>query len=84
MRTISKFKASGIFKLSFNDHAPQVLHFGEQDGELFVWVDHSNYAPQKYTFTFCIYPTGAKIDPESVHIQSVVCKDGTVWHLYQY
>ena len=58
----------------------QVLHVGEQNGLLMMWVELDLNAP-KIPYTFRCIGTGYSIKSRMHHIGSVIM-DPFVWHVY--
>lgn len=61
----------------------RVLHVGEQDGELFVWVDRPG--PNQFvidlTHYFYVVGTGWAV-PYGTYVGTVQMDAGHVWHVY--
>jgi len=61
-----------------------VVHCGEQDGVLFIWVDgciEGEYCDYAYR----VIGTGHPIEPEdgADHVGTVQMTNGLVWHIYE-
>ena len=68
-------------ELEFN----KLVHFGEQDGELYVWaqINEDNPAYNKKR-SLLIIGTGWDYEHEFTHKMSMIDDGGLVWHLMQY
>jgi hypothetical protein len=58
----------------------QVLHVGEQNGLLMLWVELDLNA-SKIPYTFHVIGTGHSVKPHMHHIGSVIMNP-FVWHVY--
>lgn len=59
-----------------------IRHFGEQGGELFVWIDIVPDAPRDWR-EFIVIGTGLDIPPLSIYRGTCVHSSGFVWHLFE-
>lgn len=61
----------------------RVVLVAMQHGELCVWFEVNPDEP-KYMRYFAVYGTGHSVAEDSVHIGSVVTKEGAlVWHVFE-
>lgn len=58
----------------------RIIHFGRQDGDLFIWVELNPDAP-KAVFMFRVMGAGLPIK-DNWHHRGTCSDDGFVWHLY--
>lgn len=87
MRTIHKYE------LKINDelqgfslpHNSGLIHFGEQDGQLFMWVEVNTTEKEYSDCVFFVVGTGQEIDQDGVsqHCKTVQMSNGLVWHIYE-
>lgn len=65
-------------------NSSKIIHFGEQDGELFVWslAYPSGAAEQR---RIIVVGTGWDAPPEHAarHIGTVIARSGHVWHAFE-
>jgi len=64
------------------DEFATVVHFGEQNGNLFFWAEVN---PKQGTLVrdFMVIPTGADLPEYGMYHSTLVASDGTVWHLFE-
>lgn len=79
----------------FSGPIGEVIHVGEQDGELFVWILHYDTSGNPYNeFVFKVFGTGHSIEEptyfnsevsgtQQKHIGTVQMKNGLVWHIFE-
>jgi len=62
----------------------EILHFGEQDNALFVWVLVPDRMAKADTFVpLAVHGTGHRIwEDTRAYIQTVQLKNGLVWHVF--
>ena len=85
MRTIYKYKISitGGEQLFSLHNGHRVIHIGEQNGELWMWVDQRT-DHSRVDFNLRAIQTGHAVgDKANGHLGTVVMSDGYVWHIYE-
>lgn len=66
----------------------KILHYGEQNGTLFVWAEvdderHSDLIP-KNAVRYNVIGTGQPIPAGTQrHVATIPCANGLVWHVYE-
>lgn len=83
MQTIHKFGPFSQAREFVLTDVTRVVHFGEQNGGLYVWalVNLEPHKPKERTF--CIVGTGWNFEHDFKHVQTVQDSEGFVWHLLQ-
>ena len=83
MRTIYKYCLSLIGRQEIDlPMASKFVHLGEQDGEIFVWMEVYKKEEVTIRVPFFIFGTGHLIPDGITHISTIQMANGYVWHLY--
>lgn len=86
MRTIYKYEMSMTDDIQTFDlyNGYSIVHFGEQDGKIMMWVDHRTEYDTKQLVKLQIIGTGHDIgDYAASYRQTVQMPNGLVWHIYE-
>ena len=81
MKRIIKMGPLNVAQPFILSNCSNVIHFDEQNGELFAWVIQDLESSRDSTLSYLIVGTGQDWESSYVHEKSVVTKDGFVWHL---
>ncbi len=84
MNRIIKIGPLAIGQLFVLSDYKALVKFGEQDGQLFVWLleDLEGQSNLK-TKNYLIVGTGRAFEPNFIHQETVITSAGMVWHLLQ-
>lgn len=84
MNRIIKIGPLAIGQLFVLSDYKALVKFGEQDGQLFVWLleDLEGQSNIK-TKTCLIVGTGSAFEPNFIHQETTITRTGMVWHLLQ-
>lgn len=75
----------GEQNISVPSPSPKVVHVGEQEGGLTVWVRHGVPGTAKQTLRLAVVGTGHPIaDWGWTSVGTVQMRDGYVWHVLQW
>ena len=90
MKTIHKFELrpsryGSMCETVLMDHAAEIIHVAEQDGDIFLWVEvDTNSTRSEYSFE--VFGTGHEMlvgaSIERKHLGSVLMQSGLVFHVY--
>ena len=84
MRTVHKYEVDvtdgpQTYEVHSGYH---IIHFGEQNGKLCMWVDHRTEC-EKVSAILTVVGTGHDIsDFPHIHLGTVQMSSGLVWHIY--
>lgn len=81
MKRIIKLGPLSVHQPFFLTDCSKAIHFGEQDGGLYVWVIEDLEKPKEEQHSYLIVATGATWEPNYIHEKTFITKQGLVWHL---
>lgn len=59
-----------------------VIHVGEQEGELYIWVETPTSDTEWSKLAFLVVATGEAHAGDGRHFKTVQMQNGLVWHIY--
>lgn len=81
MKRIIKIGPLQIGSLFALENYERIVHFDEQDNQLFLWLEENMEHDVNNNAVHLIVGTGREYEPTFHHVKSVVTTDGYVWHL---
>lgn len=87
MRTVHKFPIdlSDAPTSCLVTKSARFIHFGQQGGSLFVWIEVDASEEPDKMLLFAVKGTGWPIESSLTHRGTVIMeREGLVWHLYEY